>query len=97
MSRLRSKESERTRQLTSEVHNGAACADVCTLCEQPGKIKYSHPKTWKDKTALQQLKIIEPRSFRSLRKSREIAMISVNCRLTAEVCAWLHNSCLEHF
>ena len=63
MSRLRSKESEHTRQLTSEVHNGAACADVCTLCEQPGKIKYSHPKTWKDKTALQQLKIIEPQKL----------------------------------
>ena len=63
MSHLRSKESDRTRQLTSEVHNGAACADVCTLCEQPGKIKYSHPKTWKDKTALQQVKIIEPQKL----------------------------------
>ena len=84
MSRLRSKENDHTRQLTSEVHNGAPCADVCTLCEQPGKIKYSHPKTWKDKTALHHLKILEP--------SKSIIPESCICQLCRDdVCKLISN------
>ena len=61
----RSQESDSAKQLSSEVHQGSACADACKLCEQPGRIKYNHPKTWRDQHAFQLLKTLEPESTSS--------------------------------
>ena len=47
------------RQVTSSVHPKRPC-QACILCKQGNLSKYFHPKTWKNKVVLDQLRELEP-------------------------------------
>ncbi len=48
-----------SRHVTSAVHPGRPCEE-CALCKKKDLSKYSHPKSWKDPSLLQQLQAAEP-------------------------------------
>ena len=47
------------RPVTSSVHQGQPC-QPCILCKRANILKYFHPKSWKDDSALQKLREFEP-------------------------------------
>ncbi len=48
-----------SRHVTSAVHPGRSCEE-CVLCKKKDLSKFSHPKSWKDPSLLQQLQAAEP-------------------------------------
>ena len=55
----RSQNTSRVRQVTCSVHPGRPC-QPCILCKQGNLSKYFHPKSWKNKALLDQLRELEP-------------------------------------
>ena len=47
------------RKVTSAVHQGQPC-QPCILCKKGNQSKYFHPKSWKDNSLLQSLRVYEP-------------------------------------
>ena len=65
------------RQVSRSIHQGQLC-QPCILCKQGNQSKYFHPKSWKDKSLLEQLRKYEP--------STDIKLDSCICRSCSNIC-----------